>query len=250
MNNQSMFVGDMSKGFSEALKLINHKASNVYFPETKDFICDQSIIQEKSYQLINKLFEQDDYKPDSLLAFVCKVDTEEFKLGFIDLSSPEKQIKKCENPALTHMNNEKILRSLKNPFSQDFIGDEFGEQILKLLTQTKGKPQEKIKPLFHDFLNHYGRFIVELNLFCNLLHLLCTSQSLYIFTFHMAKNSNFAMLMELSILFADGLNQNYPFINDLAKKIYNVYINNLTIRIFNESNLGLVNQFLGIRGLE
>lgn len=238
---------NIPKGFSEIIKQIHLRASSIYFPDQEDLLCDQDVIQQKSYQIIDKVFEINNYKPESLVIFITKLDIEEIELGFIDLSNPSTHSKEYTSQQANYIyaQNQKLLRVFKTPFSSKLTSKEFGEEINKLISLSKTKSSDDAASFISGFIEHYETLLAEVDNYCKLVNLLFTSQALYVFTYQIALNENFARLMELMVLHGEPFSKKYPAIFDLAEKIYNVYISNMTAKVFNKGNFLILEKVFG-----
>ena len=237
-------------GFTDLLKTLSTKSSDVYFEQNGSIFATQKKIQQLSYRAAVQCFSNDFNSAvvsDSMSIYLAKIDIDEVAQGFIDLSTPNRETILPAGYTIDQIynENEKILAFLKSPFSEQIKSSELSESI----TQLFDKPfsftnSDQIKKINH-FLALHENLVQEVLLFCEVVGLICTSQGLYALCYQLSKSTIFAQILELLLL--SGNPQKYSFAVELSKRYFLVYVGHLAVRVFSNQTLNQIEQALGER---
>lgn len=246
MNRFKAVRKDIKGCFSELLKELSENVGKIYFAVDDDALSHQLTIQKNSYEFLEKFFKKPFYNAVPLKIYITALDITELQNGLIDLSDPSLHQKEYTSTEAgnIHDENQKVLVSLKSPFSPELLSDAFTQKVSSVLKSVQDKDSDTAQEIINDFLMHYKKQVNEVVLFSEVLNLLCVSQCLYAFCYQLSQNSNFGRVMELIIHNNDSNNESYKHVLKLSERFYAVFIGNLSARVFSEQTLSIVEQAL------
>lgn len=235
------------KGFIDLVKDIEEKVKGVYFGYDGNMLASQDTIQQVSYEFASKHFETFVKGHNvRILYYLTKIDMSEIDNGIIDLSSPSLHSAEYSSEVAERIFNENKtgLIYLKQPFDSSMQTPELEKEIQDFLTFNKNIPEEVRKQNLTNFLMERKNLIEEIVLFCEVIGLICISQSIYVFSHQVSVNSNFVRLIEMILEVNEPDFLKSSKIHNLAERYFSVFINNLASRVFSEQTLQIVESAL------
>lgn len=250
MNNYKLVKKDIVGSFSELLKDLSKNISKIYFYTENSLLCDQGVIQKNSYEFLEKVFKRPYYNTHPIKMFITATDIADIELGLVDLSDPKlhgKSYTSMESGEI-YNNNNKILTTLKSPFSAKVTSDVFTNKIQGILGFVRNKDNDDRQDIIDEFLNQHKKQVKEILNFCEIINLLCISQCLYAFCYQLSINANFARVIEIITTNETYKNEYYKPVQKLIEKLYLIFSSNLGARVFSEETLSIVEQSFTTEG--
>lgn len=81
-------------------------------------------------------------------------------------------------------------------------------------------------------------------LFCQVLNLVCLSQGLYAFSYQIKSNQNFVRIIELILMLDQAEISGIEHVQKLAERFFQIFMGNLTARVFSHQTLEIVEKAL------
>lgn len=236
------------QGFASLVCSLSSFVDKYEFIEYPDQICLQTTIQKNSYIFIERIFGEKSVFSicgKQMQMYLTKMDITEIELGAVDLSHPSFSDNINEDEAKGIIkNNDLALTFLKKPFSESFLTNELTESLSLLNKKITASSIEFHSDLILDFLNLEKKHLAQVILFCEVLNLVCISQSLYVFSYQIKHNQNFARMVELILRLKSSELQGAEHIEKLAERFFQIFIGNLAARVFNHQTLAIVEKAL------
>ena len=237
-------------GFLSLVNNINDFVENFEFRDSGGSICEQKKIQEFSYLFVARLFSRGKSSfaicGEQMQIYLTQLDMTEIQSGIVDLSHPSLSNSNANDESIQRLiqSNDTALIYLQSPFNEDFQSKDFTEKLSSLNEKLSKLNEELHSRIILDFLNQHKKHVDAVILFCQLLNLICLSQSLYAFAYQIKANKNFARMIELLLRVNPIELQNYEHVERLAKRFYLIFVGNLTARVFSHQTLEIVEMAL------
>ena len=232
-----------TSGFIDLVKDIESKVEGVYFSYHDNQLASQEEIQTVSYNFIaNHLCKSKDGENTPILYYLTKIDITEISNGIIDLSAPSLHEVQYSSELAERIFNENQtgLIYLKNPFDRAIKSKDLEHEIKEFLESLKSQTKENRIESITNFLMQRKNLVEEVVLFCEIIGLVCISQSIYIFSHQISVNNNFVRLIELILEVNNPEFLKTSNVHTLAERYYSVFINNLASRVFSKKTLSIV----------
>lgn len=237
------------QGFSLLVINLTKFVANYDFIEYESLLCQQSTIQKFSYVFVDHLFAGNrgfSMTGKQMQMYLTKIDITEIGVGAVDLSHPNltNTVIDTDQAHSLIQQNDVALAYLKKPFNEGFRSLELTEKLTEV-TKTLSQMNEVDHPTFIlDFLTLQKKHLASVLLFCQVLNLVCLSQSLYAFSYQIKSNQNFVRIIELILLLDDVELTGIEHVQKLAERFFQIFRGNLTARVFSHQTLEIVEKAL------
>ncbi len=237
------------QGFSLLVVNLTKFVANYDFIEYEGLLCQQTTIQKFSYVFVDHLFTGNrsfSISGKQMQIYLTKIDITEIGLGAVDLSHP--------NLTLSHIDldqahslireNDVALSYLKNPFDESFKSAELTEKLIKVGADLSAMNEADHSAFILDFLTCEKKHLSTVLLFCQVLNLVCLSQGLYAFSYQIKSNQNFVRIIELILMLDQAEISGIEHVQKLAERFFQIFMGNLTARVFSHQTLEIVEKAL------
>lgn len=237
------------QGFSLLVGNLTSFVANYEFIECDGVICQQSTIQKFSYIFVDRLFSgKSDFSMcgKQMQVYITKIDIDEIGAGAVDLSHPNLSNLGVNNDKALSLisQNDTALTYFKKPFNESFQSSQFTQQLIDINKTLSNLAEESHPALILDFLKQHQNHLPAVILFCQVLNLVCLSQSLYVFSYQIKANQNFARIIELILKLDVCEISGVEHVQKLAERFFQIFMGNLTARVFSHQTLEIVEKAL------
>lgn len=236
----------LAENFSAFMLELSSCSQSFYFNSNVD-LPNQNEIQEKSYLFLDQAFSLSDSEEikNNIKLLMSKIDLNEIKTNLVDLSTPEVNEGYSNQLSASKLydENQNFLHYLSSPI-EGLNDDSFSDQINGLFEEKQSLNETIFTQKVKFFLDNNKKIIEEVILFSKALNLIILSQSFYIFCFHFKKSLNLAKVLEILLYYKPEFNNDIE-VKNLAKRFISIYVNYISINVFNTYSLQRIEEAFG-----
>lgn len=237
--------------FTTLIKATEQKRQSFLFHhyETESKICKQVDIQNLSYKFANHCFGISDEFGRDIQNYLANTDINNVSFGYTDLSEPYFNNKIPEHLVDRIISeNDQVLEYFKMPIPPNIDDFDYSAEIYQLYTKYKNNDPD-FEESFNKFLSDHQDMIIVLNAFAQVLSCLCLSQSFYVYSYIAKKHPIISELFEFLIICNTDKIDTQPFVV-LAQRYTNVFVGNLSLRVFGKENKFRLSQICDLSEIE
>lgn len=211
-------------------------------------------IQSSAYRLIFESYKSQG-NPNAILMqkYISQIDDIEIRQGYLDLSNntlsrsqfgqEQKQEISKKNNAITTILRSNVIKTIP-------------EELLVLIKKSLATTNVSQDDVLEIYAQNNDFFQAVLT-YCYVLNTLCSSQALLCFAYQLKVNVDFLVVLEFLVrhheqidVLGNELDEGTSaIVNRLLARFTNIFIGNLTAKVFNENNYSEVSRMLRETGV-